>query len=258
VKIYRQKYSKQNGIIGMTLNGDWAEPNTTSVLDVEASRRHLEFQMSWYADPIYFGDYPSVMRQRVGDRLPVFTTEEKAMLKGSSDYFGFNHYTSEYIGQPTYPPSGKGWSADEYVVSSRQRDGVMIGPKADSDWLYVVPWGFRKLLEWVYERYQSPIYVTENGCDVPNESQIPLPLVLDDKFRVNYYSSYIAEMLNAINKSNVDVRSYTAWSLLDNFEWADGYSKRFGMTYVDYANGLTRYPKASAKWYALYIAKQRS
>jgi len=240
----------------MTLNGDWAEPNTTSPLDLAAAERHLEFQMAWFADPIFFGDYPEVMKQRVGDRLPKFTDQEKQMLKGSWDFFGFNHYTSEYVGHPTTQPSGEGWDVDEYVQMSRERDGKLIGPRADSDWLYVVPWGMRKLLEWVYTRYQAPIYITENGCDVPNESEIPLPEVLNDKFRVDYYQSYIKEVLNAINKG-VEVRGYTAWSILDNFEWADGFTKRFGLTYVDYASGLKRYPKQSAKWLTEFISQQR-
>jgi len=252
VQVLRQKYSKQGAEIGITLNCDWAEPNTTSPQDLEASHRHLEFQLAWFADPVFFGDYPEVMKKRVGDRLPKFTEQQKQLLKGSHDFFGFNHYTSEYIAEPTYPPSGEGWSADEYVVSTRERDGKLIGPQADSNWLYVVPWGIRKNLKWIYDRYRTPIYITENGVDVPNESSIPLPTVLKDQFRVDFYKSYIAEVLNAIN-DGVDVRSYTAWSILDNFEWADGFTKRFGLHYVDYKNGLTRYPKDSALWFKSFI-----
>lgn len=123
--------------------------------------------------------------------------------------------------------------------------------------LTVVPWGFYKAIKWNHDRYaphskEFKIYITENGCDVPNESQLPLKEALQDDFRINYYSSYIKEMERAIGEG-IDIRGYMAWSLLDNFEWADGYNYRFGLHYVDYTTPeRTRYPKASSKWYADY------
>ena len=74
------------------------------------------------------------------------------------------------------------------AATTNVRDGVPIGEKADSDWLYVVPWGMRRLLNYVNKRYHHPaIYITENGVDVPNENAIPFPQVLEDNFRINYY-----------------------------------------------------------------------
>lgn len=111
------------------------------------------------------------------------------------------------------------------------------------------------MLLWVAQRYQNPdIYVTENGVDVPNESQIPLPQVLNDTFRVDYYENYLEFVAEAIEEG-ANVRGYFAWSLLDNFEWADGYSKRFGLHYVDYENNLKRYPKESAVWFKNMLNK---
>ena len=244
-----------DGKIGITLNCDWAEPFSPSADDKDAAQRYLEFQLAWFADPVFFGKYPDSMVERVGDRLPQFTPEEAAMLKGSHDFFGLNHYTSTYVKKPDFP-AGKGasWGEDSYTAqTATSLDGQLIGELADSGWLHVVPWGFRKMLNWVAERYGNPgIYVTENGCDVPNESALPLKQALNDDFRVNFYRDYIGNMVEAM-KDGVDVRGYFAWSLLDNFEWADGYSKRFGLHYVDYKDGMKRYRKKSASWFKAFI-----
>jgi len=247
-----------DGKIGITLNCDWAEPFTSSEADKEAAQRYLEFQLAWFADPVFFGKYPDSMIERVGDRLPQFTPAESALIKGSYDFFGLNHYTSSYVKKPDFPApkAGKGasWGEDSWTAQTATSiDGQLIGELADSGWLHVVPWGFRKMLNWVAERYGNPgIYVTENGCDVPNESSLPLQQALNDDFRVNFYRDYIGNMVEAM-KEGVDVKGYFAWSLLDNFEWADGYSKRFGLHYVDYNDGLKRYRKKSASWYKAFI-----
>ena len=146
------------------------------------------------------------------------------------------------------------WNTDQRtnVSATNQYNGTLIGTPCDSPWLFVVPWGIYNMLKYVDKRYDHPpIYITENGVDVPNESSIPLPEVLNDTFRINFYSGYIGNVLKA-KSEGVDVRGYFAWSLMDNFEWADGYSKRFGIHYVDYDNNLTRYRKASANWFANY------
>lgn len=90
VKAYREEFKeKDGGIIGITLNGDWVEPwDPEEPKDVEACERKLEFAISWFADPVYFGEYPASMRKQLGDRLPQFTEEEKKLVKGSNDFYG--------------------------------------------------------------------------------------------------------------------------------------------------------------------------
>jgi beta-glucosidase len=106
---------------------------------------------------------------------------------------------------------------------------------AESSWLLVYPQGLRGLLKWVDKRYNhTPVYVFENGVSVPGETSLPIEEAVHDTFRLNYYNDYISNMASAINEDGVDVRGYFAWSLMDNFEWADGYNVRFGMVYVDY------------------------
>merc|ERR1712080_31149 len=97
VKVFREKgYDKEGGQIGITLNVDWAEPASNSEADFNASQRKLIWQCAWYADPVWFGDYPQIMKDYVGDRLPKFTDQQKEDLKGSHDFFGLNHYTTAW------------------------------------------------------------------------------------------------------------------------------------------------------------------
>jgi beta-glucosidase len=126
-------------------------------------------------------------------------------------------------------------------------DGTQLGTQAHCAWLQDYPEGFRALLNYLYQRYKLPIYVTENGFAVKDESSIPREQALVDTDRVNYFRGATASLLAAINEDGIDVRAYFPWSLLDNFEWADGFVTRFGVTYVDYET-QERYPKESAKF----------
>jgi len=166
-------------------------------------------------------------------------------------------YASNTSFQPN-PPVTYGWERDSGVYVTRiDKNGQPIGMKADSDWLYVVPWGFRKLLNWIKNRYSNPtLIVTENGVSVPGESNMLLRDAVNDTFRVNYYNDYLTEMQNAMS-DGVNVKGYFAWSLMDNFEWADGYSKRFGLYYVNFTN-QERTMKTSVKFYSTYIQSHGS
>ncbi|KIM51332.1 glycoside hydrolase family 1 protein, partial [Scleroderma citrinum Foug A] len=123
---------------------------------------------------------------------------------------------------------------------------------ANCSWLQDYPEGFRQLLNYIWNRYKHPIYVTENGFCVKNESSKPMEDALRDTDRVNYFRGITAALKTAVLDDGVDVRGYLAWSLLDNFEWADGYVTRFGVTYVDYQT-QKRYPKDSGKFLAQWF-----
>jgi len=259
-RMYHAKYQgPQGGKISITLSCDWGEPFSNSTADVQAAQRYLEFFLGWFADPIHKdGDYPPSMKQSIGNRLPAFTPEQQRLLKGSSDFFGLNHYTSFYVQNGTAPGS-YGWDRDTGTFDSRERNGTFIGPVADSPWLYIVPWGIQKMLVWISERYNRPeIWITENGMCVRNESSMPLQQALNDTDRINYYNDYLTYVLKAIEDDEVRVAGYFAWSLMDNFEWADGYTRRFGIHYVDYTTpNRTRTPKQSALWYSDLIKSQK-
>lgn len=251
VQVYRTKYqSSQKGKIGITNNCDWREPLSKTQPDREAAQRALEFFLGWFADPIWKGDYPQVMKERLGKRLPTFTEEEKDMIKGSSDFFGLNHYTTMLAAASSEKDTGSvygngGLSEDQDVHLSVDPEWKMTSMQ----WA-IVPFGCRKLLEWIDKRYHHPeIIITENGCSFSESLQDGK---VDDSDRIEFFKGYLSEIKNAID-SGVDVRGYFIWSLMDNFEWALGFDKRFGITYVDH--NLERIMKASAFWYGRVIAK---
>ncbi|MCB0667990.1 MAG: beta-glucosidase [Saprospiraceae bacterium] len=252
VERYRKKFQYvQKGRIGITNNCDWREPLNDTAADRAAAQRALEFFLGWFADPVYKGAYPDSMRSRVGERLPYFSDHEIDIIKGSSDFFGLNHYTTMYAAeagnklQDSSVYGNGGLSEDQEVNLSLDKEWKLTEMK----WA-IVPCGCKKLLEWIDARYDHPeIFITENGAAFDDK-------VLDghchDDDRVDFYEKYL-QAINAAMENRVKVKGYFAWSFMDNFEWASGYSKRFGMHYVDF-NTLKRIPKSSAKWYADVIA----
>ena len=254
-ELYHTKYASQKGRISIALNSDWFVPLTDKPEDAAAAQRKIDFFLGWYADPIYkTGDYPESMRKQLGDRLPQFTDEEKKLLLKSSDFFGLNHYTTQFT------TSSSWWNPNDVdgnaVTHERDINGKLIGPQAESSWLFNVPWGFKSLLIYIKNRYNNPeIYVTENGFSAPNEGKVAITQAVHDSARVSYYQGYLNNMIEAV-KEGVRMKGYMGWSLVDNFEWARGYSERFGVTYVDFTT-QKRYPKDSGYYLSRFFAKAK-
>ncbi|TVU47945.1 hypothetical protein EJB05_07563 [Eragrostis curvula] len=243
----------QNGQLGIAFDVMWFEPMTNTTIDIEAAKRAQEFQLGWFADPFFFGDYPASMRTRVGDRLPKFTSDEAALVKGALDFMGINHYTTYYtrhnntniVGQLLHDTL-----ADTGTISLPFRNGKAIGDRANSIWLYIVPSGMRSLMNYVKQRYNSPpVYITENGMDDGNSPFTSIKDALKDSKRIKYHNDHLTNLAASIKEDGCDVRGYFAWSLLDNWEWAAGYTSRFGLYFVDYKDNLKRYPKNSVQWF---------
>ncbi|MDP5061848.1 MAG: GH1 family beta-glucosidase [Maribacter sp.] len=253
VQEYRNNFAQQGGQIGMTNNCDWREPLTDSEDDKIAAERALQFFLSWFADPIYKGDYPEVMKERLGDRLPKFTADEKKMIKGTSDFFGLNHYTTMLAAENHGVPKDQSVYGNGGISEDQDVD-LSLDPNWKTtlmNWA-VVPWGCKKLLHWIAERYDNPdIYITENGCAYPDAL---VKGEVNDVERLEFYKSYLQACQQAITEG-VQLKGYFAWSFMDNFEWASGYEKRFGLHFVDF-DTLERTPKASAKWFAKAIGSQ--
>ncbi|KAF7836094.1 beta-glucosidase 42 [Senna tora] len=200
VSLYRSKYQdKQGGQVGLVVDCEWAEANSDKIEDKSAAARRLDFQLGWFLDPLCFGDYPEAMRERVGDQLPKFSEEDRKLLANSLDFIGLNHYTSRLISHVTECSE----ESHFYKVQAMERiveweGGELIGQKAASEWLYVVPWGIRKVLNYMSQKYKMPIYVTENGMDDEDNENLPLNEMLDDKLRVRYFKEYLASVAQAI------------------------------------------------------------
>ena len=252
VAVYREKYAHQKGQIGISNNCDWREPLTDSEADKKAAQRALEFFLAWFADPVYKGDYPAIMREKLMERLPEFSESEKKLIKGSSDFFGLNHYTTMYAAhsdgkQEAISVHGNGGISEDQDVSLSLDKNWEV---TLMDWA-VVPWGCKKLLKWIDNRYNKPtIYITENGCAYPDKL---IDGKVDDQKRVDFYQGYLTSCKEAIEEG-VNLKGYFAWSFMDNFEWASGYEKRFGLHYVDFET-LERFPKKSALWFKEAIKK---
>nr|BAG71912.1 beta-glucosidase [Corbicula japonica] len=248
-KLFKPHY---HGKVGITLDSDWKEPATSSAMDRYAAERALQFKLGWFANPIYGnGDYPAVMKQYVGmksreegrnsSRLPVWSEEEIKINKGSYDFFGLNHYTTQYVvdnhdNRFTY-------EGDQDLYT--KVDDCWPGSRAD--WLKVNPWGLRSLLRWIRDRYNNPpLYVTENGFGDNGE--------LDDQGRISYYRSYTNEMLKAIHHDQCNVKGYMAWSLMDNLEWTSGYTIKFGLYSVNFTDpNRPRTIKESGKFFTQLV-----
>ncbi|XP_021334700.1 lactase/phlorizin hydrolase isoform X1 [Danio rerio] len=255
--LYNDQYrAKHGGMISLTMNSDWAEArNPYKQEDVDAARRTIQFQLGWFAHPVFKGDYSDLMKDVIRERslaaglpksrLPEFTPEEVARIKGTHDYFGFNHYTSVLAFNVDYGDQ-QHIEADRGAGAIRDRTWLDSG----SIWLKVAPVGFRKILNFIKEEYGNPpLYITENGVSEQG------PENLNDVTRIYYYENYINQALKAYMLDGVDIRGYTAWSLMDNMEWAAGYTERFGLFYVNRSDpNFPRIPKKSVWSYATIVS----
>ncbi|PKU85881.1 Beta-glucosidase 18 [Dendrobium catenatum] len=257
VDIYRKKYQvKQGGFIGIVMASNWLEPFTDTPVDKLATSRALSFDVPWFLDPIIYGDYPPEMLQILGSRLPKFSIEDKKKLQTKLDFIGINHYSSLYAKDCLFSPCDSETSeGNGFADRTGEKDGHSIGAKTAISNFYVVPSGMEKMILYIMERYNNTtMFITENGFAQEgsrNPSNEILKELLNDKERVEYHSAYLSSLLKAMRKG-ADVRGYFIWSLIDNFEWLNGYSKRFGLYHVNY-NTQERTPKLSAKWYKEFL-----
>lgn len=252
VQLYREQFqAKQSGVIGISVHGFNYEPYRDDEYSHNAVERAFAFDMSWSLDPLIYGDYPSLMRKYLGDDLPKFSSEEAELVKGSVDFIGINHYSSLYavdcfhysadcLAQDNRPIRG-------FTTTTGRRDGIPIGDEMGYERFFVVPYGMEKIVDYVRLRYpNTTIYITENGY-TPHGQEL-----LNDTKRIKYHEAYLAALAKAMRKG-AKVKGYFAWTMMDNFEWLQGYDAYYGLYHVDRTT-LERSPKQSAKWYADFLA----
>ncbi|KAM0063332.1 putative beta-glucosidase [Helianthus debilis subsp. tardiflorus] len=254
-KLYREQYQpKQGGSVGLVAHCFMYEPITDSELDRKAAERAMIFNIGWSFDPPIFGDYPQEMREYHGNELPRFTQEEKDMMKNSIDFIGINHYSAIYAKDCTNSSCSE--SANRvikgFVEITGERDGVLIGDPTSMPRFFVVPRGMEEIVNYVKTRYNNtPMFVTENGYSSPNVQDVQVEEILNDVKRIEFHQAYLTSLASAIT-NGADVRGYFVWSLMDNYEWAQGYNVRFGLHYVD-RQTFDRIPKLSARWYQGFL-----
>jgi beta-glucosidase len=235
------------GTYGITLNLYPVDPATDAPEDVDAARRVDAVCNRIFLDPVLRGRYPEDLRRdvaAVSDLGFVLDGDEKT-INAPLDALGVNYYSRHVVrASGTAEPSSSRAAA---WVGSTDVEQVGRGlPRTEMGW-EIDPQGLYDVLTRVHREYGPvPLYVTENGAafaDAPGPDG-----AVDDPQRIDYLDGHFRTALRAI-EDGVDLRGYFVWSLMDNFEWAWGFSKRFGLVYVDYAT-LLRIPKASARWFA--------
>ncbi|MBB4683897.1 GH1 family beta-glucosidase [Amycolatopsis jiangsuensis] len=237
---------------GITLNLYPVRPaDPAAPADAEACRRIDGLQNRLFLDPVLAGGYPADL---LGDLAPfglasLVRPGDAAAIAAPADWLGVNYYRGYRVsGTPVHgsTPAGPEWlgAPDVHFVPDRS------AARTDSGW-EVQPAGLTTTLLDVHQGYRAiPLYVTENGAAYPDEL---VGGAVADHDRTAFLDSHLRAAHEAIG-SGVDLRGYFYWSLLDNFEWAEGYAKRFGLVHVDYAS-QRRTPKQSARWYAEVIER---
>ncbi|XP_066251089.1 myrosinase 1-like isoform X2 [Euwallacea similis] len=249
--ILHDEFPEFDAKISLVIDATFNEPlNPNSDDDIEATEREYQFNLGWYAHPVYIGDWPQVMIDRIANRseleglnatrLPPWSEEEINFVKGTHDYFGLNMYNGLAVNAVPEPEIGTPSYYSDKATQTSVRDEwtPSIG-----NWLVLYPYALRGLLNYVWNNYNPrEIYITENGLSTNDE--------LHDESRIVYLQAHLSNALDAILEDGVQVSGYTVWSLLDNFEWACGYTRRFGIIEVDFESpNRTRTWKDSAKWY---------
>jgi beta-glucosidase len=220
-------------------------PASRSAADLAAADAYDTLHNRLFTDPILLGDYPDLSAFGVGDDgLDCVRPGDLALISAPLDALGINYYSPTRISAlPDSPLPFQLEPIDGYPVTA-------------FGWP-VVPTGLTELLILLRDRYAErlpPVYITENGCSVADEPDARG--VVDDQPRVRYLDGHIRAVADAII-AGVDVRGYLTWSLIDNFEWAEGYQQRFGLVHVDFAT-QQRTPKSSFGWYRDLIAGQHA
>jgi beta-glucosidase len=214
-------------------------PLTDSPADLEAARRaffainqkHLA-NMSWWLDPVFFGEYPADGWRFYGADVPALRAGDLELISQPVDYFGINIYAGDCV---RALPDG----------SFEQLPWPDSHPITAFEWP-VVPQAMYHTASFCYERYKKPIVVTENGLSC--RDWVSTDGKVHDPQRIDFMRRYLRELERTID-SGVPVEAYFHWSFIDNFEWARGYKERFGLIHCDYTTG-TRTPKDSSYWYA--------
>ncbi|MGE0479607.1 MAG: GH1 family beta-glucosidase [Phycisphaerae bacterium] len=242
--VARYRAGRHNtGAISFALNSSYSFSATASPDDQAAAERAMQNFAGWFGDPCYFGDYPALLRERLGALLPEFTDADAALLTRSMDFLALNYYTSDVVRHA--PGAGP-----MEVLPVPQPDV----PRTEMDWP-ILPKGLELLALWLHDRYPGlPLYITENGAAMHDEPDSDG--FVRDVSRIDYLGAHL-DALDAAAARGVDVRGYFAWSLLDNLEWSAGFARRFGLVRCDHAT-QRRTIKASGHWYARRIASAAS
>ncbi|KAI9987471.1 hypothetical protein PInf_023510 [Phytophthora infestans] len=258
VALFRQLKQEEHKVvhigacIGIVLNAEYGYPvDEFNALDVAAAERKMQFDLGWFLMPLVTGDYPETMREHIGERLPRFTTEEAALVKGSYDVLMLNHYYSRVVTDCNSERSEiscndlpLGHARDRGIDDTRAPNGSRVPVSPECSWLSGYPDGYLATIKWLHAKDSTAeILLTGNGwC---GDDQV------DNRTQLWYFQAYVEQVYKAVAEERIPVIGYMAWSFLDNFEWGS-YKSRFGLHYVNYTQNssleLAPIPRPAAKW----------
>ncbi|HEX5235239.1 MAG TPA: family 1 glycosylhydrolase [Silvibacterium sp.] len=242
-----------------------AYPKTNSEADIAATARYHAMNNLYFLNTAVHGEYPKAFIGETPYAAMGYKPGDDKIMKVPLDWFGFHYYTRRIVSAATNTctsgPSGHFGTEIEGEGGASARDPLTQihvempteGPLTEAG-LEIWPRGMYDLVMQISREYNNPVIeMTENGCcylDSPDDSgRVP------DQRRINFHHQHLAELARAI-RDGARVRAYHAWSVLDNFEWADGYSQRYGLTYVDFRN-QKRTIKDSGLWYGRLASSNR-
>lgn len=241
VRIIRE--NSPNAQVGWAVVASAKVPVDNSPEAIEATRQAMftttreDFlSASWFLDPVIKGAYPESGLKAFAGAMPDFDPEDMKTMSPEVDFIGLNIYTGKII----VPDAEKGWTVKSPPVGDRlTKFNWSVVPES----LYWSP-------RLIHERYGLPVIITENGLSA--HDWVAVDGKVHDPARIDFLHRYLGELKRAIH-DGVDCRGYFQWSLMDNFEWAEGYCERFGLVHVDF-DTLKRTPKDSAYWYREVMA----
>lgn len=224
--------------LGAICNFEYAVPVDNSPEAQRAARTYDGYYNRFFLSGLFNGAYPEDVLEGIGPHLPAGWQDDFDTITAPVDWCGINYYTRKIIA-----PANGPWPALEEV------DGPL--PKTQMGW-EIYPDGLHAFLKRTHDAYTRglPLYVTENGMAAPDTVSNG---AVNDTARVDYLDAHLARVKQAIDE-DIPVKGYFVWSLMDNYEWALGYDKRFGLVHVDF-NTLERTPKASYHALATAIAR---
>ncbi|HCL66540.1 MAG TPA: beta-glucosidase [Rhizobium sp.] len=227
--------------VGLVLNAHEVIPGSGSEADKAAVERAFQFHNGVFFGPVFKGEYPAGFLSALGDRMPDIKDGDMEIIHQKLDWWGLNYYTPMRVADDPTPGAEFPATVDAPPVST---------VKTDIGWEVYAP-ALKSLVEGLYDRYELPVcYITENGAcynmEVENGE-------VNDQPRLDYYAEHLSVVADLI-KEGYPMRGYFAWSLMDNFEWAQGYKMRFGLVHVDYDTQV-RTIKKSGKWYSELAAR---
>ncbi|XP_053618472.1 myrosinase 1-like isoform X2 [Plodia interpunctella] len=264
-RIYDKEFrSMYKGEISLSNNLFWYEEKSPEYAELAELARQIN--AGRYSHPIYSkeGGWPPSIEKIIAEnsakqgyhqsRLPAFTEEEKKLVRGTFDFYGVNFYTSRLV-SPKEPELCFGFPLAGSDELGAEFTNDNSWPVACNGWLSVYHEGLRKKLIWLKQQYgEMKFLITENGfptCPVDE-------LALDDDERVDFYKENLKHVVKSITEDGVNIAAYTAWSLMDNFEWIDGYTTKFGLYAVNFTDPeRTRMPRKSALFFTKLIKTRK-